>query len=243
MLFLSSLVAGLPLAAAHGFVQYIKADGVQYRGYDPGFRNQNPAPKVPGWTANNPDIGFVAPTSFSSADIICHKNATPGQAYVNVRAGSTITIQWYTWPESHVGPIMDYIASCNGNCMSVDKNSLKFVKIKQGAWKSGYLPGKWVTDDLIANGFKYNLQVPSGLASGQYVLRHEIIALHGGFNLNGAQNYPQCINLNVTSGGSKTISGGTAATSFYQNTDPGIKFSVYNPITSYPYPGPPLTNL
>lgn len=41
------------------------------------------------------------------------------------------------------------------------------------------------------NGFSWNVKVPSSLASGSYVLRHEIIGLHSAGNPNGAQNYPQ----------------------------------------------------
>lgn len=41
------------------------------------------------------------------------------------------------------------------------------------------------------NGFSWNVKIPSSLASGSYVLRHEIIGLHSAGNPNGAQNYPQ----------------------------------------------------
>jgi cellulase len=41
------------------------------------------------------------------------------------------------------------------------------------------------------NGFSWNVKVPSSLAPGSYVLRHEIIGLHSAGNPNGAQNYPQ----------------------------------------------------
>jgi len=82
---LPPLVLAALLAAkgvyAHGYVQYITANGVQSLGYDPGFRFQNPAPAVAGWYANNPDIGFVPPTSYDNADIICHKSSQPGQKY------------------------------------------------------------------------------------------------------------------------------------------------------------------
>jgi len=57
-----------------------------------GSRFQNPAPSVPRWYADNPDIGFVPLQSFQNADIICHKSSRPGQDYVNVRAGSNITL-------------------------------------------------------------------------------------------------------------------------------------------------------
>jgi len=41
------------------------------------------------------------------------------------------------------------------------------------------------------NGFSWNVKIPSSLAPGSYVLRHEIIGLHSAGSSNGAQNYPQ----------------------------------------------------
>ena len=45
------------------------------------------------------------------------------------------------------------------------------------------------------NGFSWDVKIPSSLASGSYVLRHEIIGLHSAGNPNGAQNYPQVSTL------------------------------------------------
>ncbi|KAI1383481.1 glycoside hydrolase [Hypoxylon trugodes] len=233
---LSIFAALTTSVAGHGFVQYIVANGKNYTGWDPGFRYQNPPPSIPGWTADNPDIGFVGPDSFAQPDIICHKSATPGQAYVEVTAGSTMTLQWFTWPDSHKGPIIDYLADCGSSgCTSVKKEGLKFVKIAQSSWKSGQ---DWATDDLIHNQFKWQVKIPANLKPGQYVLRHEIIALHGAFDVGGAQAYPQCINLHVSGSGSKSISGGVPATNFYKADDPGIHFDIYGDIKSYPNPGP-----
>lgn len=246
LLLAAALILAPTRGAAHGFVQYINANGVQYKGYDPGFRYQHPPPHVPGWYADNPDIGFVPPQSFTDVNITCHKAATPGQEYVKVQAGSTITLQWLTWPESHVGPIMDYLAPCPADgCIKVDKAQLGFVKLAQHALKPGVTPGTdwlkaWVIDEFRQNGYKWNVEIPADLASGTYVLRHEIIALHSAWDTNGAQAYPQCVNLNVTNGGNTTITGGQSPTTFYRADDPGIRINVYNGVTTYPYPGPPL---
>jgi len=230
--------------SAHGFVQYIDADGTRYRGYDPGFRFQNPAPSVPGWYADNPDIGFVPPQSFQNADIICHKSSRPGQDLVNVRAGSNITLIWYTWPESHVGPIIDYLAPCPaGGCANVNKEDLKFVKVAQQGLKSTTTPSTdwlkaWVVDDFIKNDFKWTFTVPHDLKAGEYVLRHEILALHSGWDTNGAQAYPQCINLRVTGSGKTEIKEGASPTTFYKADDPGVHINVYSGLAQYPFPGP-----
>ena len=56
---------------------------------------------------------------------------------------------------------------------------------------------------------------------------------------NGAQNYPQCFNLEVESSGSDEPAG-VAGTSLYKADDAGIKFDLYSNPTSYPIPGPKL---
>lgn len=48
-----------------------------------------------------------------------------------------------------------------------------------------------------ANNFTASATIPSDIASGSYVLRHEIIALHGAGTEDGAQNYPQCKRFSV----------------------------------------------
>ncbi len=62
--------------------------------------------------------------------------------------------------------------------------SLRFSKISQAAIVSGTT---WVTDELIANNFTSSTTIPKGLKAGDYVVRHEIIALHGAGSDNGAQ--------------------------------------------------------
>ncbi|KAL0262740.1 hypothetical protein SLS55_001712 [Diplodia seriata] len=226
--------------SAHGHVQTIKVNGKSFQGYDPSFAYQSPVPEVPGWTAENLDNGFVDPSTYSSGDIICHKNGSPGKAYVEAAAGDKLEIQWSTWPDSHHGPVINYIASCEGDCTTVDKTSLSWVKFQADGLKSGSSPGTWATDDLISNNFTATATLPAGLKAGNYVVRHEIIALHSASQENGAQNYPQCFNVKVTGDGSTAISGGEKATAFYKASDAGIKFNLYTTFDSYPMPGPEL---
>lgn len=146
-------------------------------------------------------------------------------------------MQWDTWPESHKGPVIDYIAPVSGDFASIDKASLQFAKIAESGLVSGSNPGTWAADELVANGNAWTVEIPSSLAPGNYVLRHEILALHSAGNANGAQAYPQCINLEVTGSGSSTPSG-SSATSFYTADDPGVLFNIYQDFSSYPIPGP-----
>lgn len=82
--------------------------------------------------------------------------------------------------------------------------------------------------------------MPSTLAPGNYVLRHELIALHQAQQPGGAQAYPQCINIQVAEGGSVPLPSGTTGDQLYQNDEPGIVFNLYTSFDSYPMPGPTL---
>jgi hypothetical protein len=93
---------------------------------------------------------------------------------------------------------------------------------------------------MIANNYTASTTIPKNLKAGDYVIRHEIIALHGGQNVNGAQNYPQCLNLRVTGSGTVSPTSGIVGSSLYKNTDAGIIFNLYTSYTSYTYPGPAL---
>src|SRR5689334_3468942 len=83
-------------------------------------------------------------------------------------------------------------------------SDVEFFKIDQGTYdpKSGI----WASDVLIKNGNSWNVQIPSDIKPGLYIVRHELIALHFGGTGNpngagtaasGAQLYPVCINVEV----------------------------------------------
>ena len=223
---------------AHGYVSGIVAGGTWSSGYSPSFQYASPPPSVAGWSCpEDLDNGYVAPDMYgNNSQIACHKDATVGQSQVTVAAGETVELQWTTWPDSHKGPVLNYLASVDGAFTDATYDSLSFVKIAE----SGYDSSTWATDTLIANNNSWTVTIPSSLAAGSYVLRHEIIALHSAGQEDGAQNYPQCINLKVTGSGSTAISGGEAADKFYSEDDAGILVNIYSGLTSYEIPGPAL---
>lgn len=93
---------------------------------------------------------------------------------------------------------------------------------------------------MIQNNLTWNVKVPSTLAAGNYVLRHEFIALHQAQQPGGAQAYPQCINIQVADGGSTPLPSGTTGDKLYTTDEPGIVFNLYTSFASYPLPGPTL---
>jgi cellulase len=221
---------------AHGILSAIKVDGTDFKAYDPSFQYQTPPPEVIEWSCPEcQDQGFVEPSMYTDATkIACHKDATAGAKVAKVAAGGTIDVTWNTWPASHNGPVIDYLAKVD-DATSAKASDLSFFKIDE----AGFDSGKWATEKLIANDLTWSVKVPESIAPGQYVLRHEIIALHSAGQENGAQNYPKCINIEVTGSGTETPAG-TAANKLYTPDDAGIKVSIYGDNSGYKIPGPAL---
>ncbi|KAL4880860.1 glycosyl hydrolase family 61-domain-containing protein [Aspergillus karnatakaensis] len=234
-------LASAAIVAGHGYVSGIVADGQYYGGYLVDNYPYNPSPPdTIGWSTTATDLGFVDATGYNSGDIACHRDAQPGAIHATVAAGAEIEFQWNTWPQSHHGPVIEYLANCNGDCSTVDKESLEWFKISEAGLIDGSAaPGNWASDELIANNNSWTVTLPSSIAAGNYVLRHEIIALHSAGQENGAQNYPQCFNLEITGGGSDTPAG-VVASELYTADEEGILFNIYTPLDSYPIPGPAL---
>ncbi|KAL9053490.1 MAG: hypothetical protein Q9162_004728 [Coniocarpon cinnabarinum] len=227
-------------AAAHGFVSQVKIGSTYYQGYDPTkYPYITPAPTVAGWTDNNLGIGFVAPDQYQNPNIICHNDATPGKTHIPVAAGQAVSLLWTPWPDTHLGPIITYMANCNGACETVDKTKLQFVKVDASGLITPGSPGTWATTNMIANNNTYTVTIPKNLAAGNYVMRHEIIALHSAGSVDGAQNYPSCINFAVTGSGTAKPAG-TLGEQLYTENDPGILFNLYKQNDNYPMPGPAL---
>lgn len=87
-------------------------------------------------------------------------------------------------------------------------------------------------------GNSYSYTIPSCLAAGSYIVRHEIIALHAAWAYPGAQFYPSCHQIQITGSGTSTgPSNKVAIPGVYAPTDPGITYDMY---TAQPYtiPGP-----
>lgn len=240
-----TLLAALTTAAtviAHGHVNDIIINSVDWPGYDPlVYPYMSDPPTVVGWTTDQTDDGFVAPSAFTSGDIICHENGSNAGGHAIVAAGDKVFIQWNTWPSSHKGPVIDYLANCgSAGCEAVDKTTLEFFKIDEiGLLDGSAAPGTWGSDQLIANNNSWMVEIPPTIEPGFYVLRHEIIALHEAADNNGAQAYPQCFNLEVTGGGSDSPDG-ILGTSLYGASDPGVLINIYTPLSTYTIPGPAL---
>ncbi|KAF7952584.1 uncharacterized protein EAE97_002081 [Botrytis byssoidea] len=234
--------AGMVAAvSAHGYVSGIVAGGTYYTGWLVSYAYQTPQPDSIGWSDTNLDLGFTSPSAYATGDIICAKDGKNAALSAKVAAGDSIDFQWTVWPESHHGPVITYLANCNGDCATVDKTTLEFFKIDEaGLIDDTTVPGTWASDNMIANNNTWTTTIPADLAPGNYVARHEIIALHSAGSQDGAQNYPQCINLEVSGSGTLAPKG-TLGEALYTATDPGILVNIYSSLT-YTIPGPAMYN-
>ena len=89
---------------------------------------------------------------------------------------------------------------------------------------------------LLQNNLTWHVRIPLDIAPGNYVLRHEMIALHAAGNKDGAQNYPFCFSLAISSDGTKNPDG-VLGTSLYKNTDPGVLYDLFTRHSTYVIPG------
>jgi cellulase len=71
---------------------------------------------------------------------------------------------------------VSYLAPYEGSLENVDVTKLSFFKISE----KGLLPDNktWAVDEMMANGNISSTVIPHDIKAGNYVLRHELIALH-----------------------------------------------------------------
>ncbi|KAI9068892.1 lytic polysaccharide monooxygenase [Trametes sanguinea] len=191
-------------------------------------------------------------TDVTSNDIICNGGINPyhqpvSKAVINVPAGATVTAEWHHTlnqqpndpadpiDASHKGPIISYLAKVPDATQS-DVTGLQWFKIyEDGLTVSDQT---WAVDRLITNKGKVTFQIPSCIQSGQYLLRHEIIALHAASNYPGAQFYMECAQINITGGSGAKSPATVPFPGAYHGTDPGIKINIYQTLKNYTIPGP-----
>ena len=74
------------------------------------------------------------------------------------------------------------------NAATAATSGLKWFKVAE----AGLSGSTWAVDTMIANGGWHYFTMPSCVAPGQYLMRVELIALHGASSPGGAQFYMEC---------------------------------------------------
>lgn len=252
----------LPAVSAHGWVSGVSVNGKHYPGADPSW-HLNSVGKMPSAVWYSDNYGQHNPVfskDVGTNNIACHVNATAGSLVVPVKAGDILQLEWETpeggpWRPTHEGPVIDYMASCDGDCRDASADQLNFFKIAEsGMFQSPHKTadgvrsfGRWGTDILRDANNTWKVTIPSSL-SGPHVLRTELFALMGAGHGGHAQMFPQCINLDIQASTSSDAEVQPCETGadcrlgreLYKETDPGIDISIHGEIAKYQCPGPAL---
>ncbi|KAK4661120.1 uncharacterized protein QC763_0113220 [Podospora pseudopauciseta] len=238
--------------SAHGWVDNITISGQLYQLYQP---YQDPymgewAPKrISRKIITNGPVEDV-----TSIDLQCGGSTIEGQIgsepaplHAKAVAGSEVSLRWTHWPDSHMGPVLTYMARCP------DSGCDKFLPGDEPIWFKIHHEGRhtfdktWPDDIWATTPFMkfdnepYRYTIPECLKPGFYLVRHEIIALHSAWAAKGAQFYPSCHQLEVSGSGSVVPSTSNAELvgfpGAYDAEDPSILFQVWAP-GPYNIPGP-----
>lgn len=67
------------------------------------------------------------------------------------------------------------MAACNGDCTGIVGSTLDWFKIEQTNYNP--ITKIWPTTTLSQT-LKYSFKIPNDIPSGQYLLRHELLALY-----------------------------------------------------------------
>ncbi|KAF2264459.1 hypothetical protein CC78DRAFT_580533 [Lojkania enalia] len=184
-------------------------------------------------------------TEVNSNDIVCNGGPNPTRAtstVITVQAGSQAKLTWRhtltSGPNdvidaSHKGPVMAYLKKVN--------DATKDSGVGSGWFKiaeDGFDGSKWGVDRLIANQGIQTVTIPQCIAPGQYLLRGELIALHGAQNQKGAQFYMECAQINIVGGSASKTPSSVSLPGAYSASDPGILYNLYNGQKTYKAPGP-----
>ena len=70
---------------------------------------------------------------------------------------------------------------------SLEVTGLRWFKIAEEGWDP--VSDVWAVDRLIANNGRWDIRIPNCIAPGEYLLRHELVALHAAGTYPGAQFY------------------------------------------------------
>ncbi|KAH8883220.1 glycoside hydrolase family 61 protein, partial [Thozetella sp. PMI_491] len=223
-----SLAALAPLAAAHGAVTSYVIGGTNYQGYD-GYAPSN-TPK----TIQYPWPSYDPIMNVGDAKVKCNGGSS-AQLTANVAAGQNVTAVWKQWTHQQ-GPVMVWMYHCAGEFSTCNSTGKGWFKIDQmGMWGNVMNSNNWGTAIVYKN-LKWSSVIPKNLAPGNYLIRHELIALH---QANTPQFYAECAQLVVTGSGQDV----PPADYMYKipgyapQSDPGITVDIYQgAATSYTCP-------
>jgi len=227
--------------AAHGAVTSYVIAGKNYPGYQ-GFSPGN-SPNVIQWQWND----YNPVTSVTDAKIRCNGGKSATQS-ATAAPGDTISAVWQQWTHSQ-GPIIVWLYKCAGAFSACDGSGANWFKIDEGGFSGDGVkvfldterPSGWEIAKLVGGNKQWSSKIPAGLAPGNYLVRHELIALH---QANAPQFYPECAQIVITGSGTAQPDSSykTSIPGYAKQNDPNIKVPIndHSIPQTYKVPGPPV---
>jgi hypothetical protein len=228
-------------AAAHGAVTAYNIAGKDYPGYQ-GFSPGN-TPNVIQWQW--PD--FNPTYQCTDAKIRCN-GGTSATEKATANPGDTVTATWQQWTHSQ-GPILVWMYKCSGEFSACDGSGSNWFKIDEAGFHGDgttvFLDTEtgsgWDIAKLVGSNKSWSSKIPAGLAPGNYLIRHELIALH---QANTPQFYAECAQIVVGGSGSASPDSSykAAIPGYCSNSDSNISFNIndHSLPQTYTIPGPPV---
>jgi hypothetical protein len=127
---------------------------------------------------------------------------------------------------------MVWMYKCAGAFSACDGSGANWFKIDEAGFHGDGVkvfldtetPSGWDIAKLVGGGKSWNSTIPAGLAPGNYLIRHELIALH---QANAPQWYAECAQIVITGSGtsSPAASQMAAIPGYCKQSDTNIKVS------------------
>ncbi|KAF3008685.1 hypothetical protein E8E13_009266 [Curvularia kusanoi] len=145
-------------------------------------------------------------TDVTSDDMACNVGGSKvpsGVKTVPAAEGDTIKVQWDN--TGHPGPITHFLYGPVDDASQATGIGAGWFKIDELDQKDG----KWANEIMQGANSTHEFKLPTGLATGEYLLRSEMLALHASQTLGGGQFYMGCAQLKITGTGTKGACGPT----------------------------------
>ncbi|KAK0628260.1 glycoside hydrolase [Bombardia bombarda] len=218
-----------PLVAGHGAVTSYIIGGTTYPGYTGFSPSSSPKTIQYQWPDYNPTMVVT------DAKMRCNGGKSADLS-APVAAGQNVTAVWPQWTHAQ-GPVMVWLFKCPGDFASCSGEGKGWFKIDQmGMWGTQLNSENWGTAIVMKN-LKWSSEIPKNLAPGNYLIRHELLALH---QANTPQFYPECAQIVVSGSGSASPPAEKlfSIPGYAPQNDPGVTVDIYtSKATTYSPPG------
>lgn len=184
--------------------------------------------------SNTPDViqwqwPDYNPILLCSASTLRCNGGTSATLEATAAPGDTVSATWAQWTHSQ-GPILVWMYKCAGEFSACDGSGEEWFKIDEAGFHGDGVtvfldtetPSGWDIAKLVGSNKSWNSTIPEGLAPGNYLIRHELIALH---QANTPQFYAECAQVTVTGSGTAEpdASQKAAIPGYCQQTDSNIE--------------------